>query len=360
MRIVEIIPQLHIGGAEHFTVNLCNELVNQGHEVTLIVTNPIQKYGHFSKYLDSRVRLISMDKKAGPDINLFFKLPKLILKLRPDIVHTHLGAIVYNILSPLIFSKAKYFHTIHNTAEKEATTGGYISAIARKFQFNLKTVKPITISKETHKSFEKYYGKKIKPTLILNGVPKGEISESSISEMESGILTLVNVARVMPQKNHLELVKAVEELNNEGYPIILYIIGYNDTPEGNEIKSMNLKYSHLLGPKSNPLDYMAKADGFILSSIYEGMPLTLIESMSIGKISICTPVGGIKDMITDGVNGILSKDTSKESLKEAIIRFINLSQDKREQISSNASASYNDYTMTKCTLEYLDVFNKQK
>ena len=360
MRIVEIIPQLHMGGAEHFTVDLCNELTNQGHEVILIVTNPVKKFGYFAQFLDSNVKLISMDKKYGADVKLFFRLPRLIKSLDPDIVHTHLGAIVYNIITPFIYTKARYYHTIHNAADKEATTGGSISAWIRKFLFNYHKTIPVTISEASRDSYYKYYGNRQNPELIINGVPYIDTDPKEAHEIDKSKISLVNVARVMPQKNQMALVSAVEELNEEGYEVELYLIGYNETPEGDAIRELNPKHARLLGPKDNPRDYMAAADAFILSSIYEGMPLTLIESMAVGVPSICTPVGGIVNMIKNGVNGILTANTDSTGIKDAIKKFIDMPYSKRKELGNAALDSYKNYSMEKCAQNYILLFSKEK
>lgn len=357
MRIVEIIPQLHMGGAESFTVNLANELSALGHEIILICTNSVEKYGYFSQFLSPKVKLISMDKRKGPDPMLFLRLPKLVKSLNPDIVHTHLGAILYNLLTPYICKKAKFFHTIHNSADKEAITGGRISAWSRKFLFRRNKVIPVTISKESKKSFLKYYGNISNPKMIFNGIPFMNINQENATEISSeSSLKLVNVARVMPQKNQMALVEAVEAINNEKIPVELYLIGYNDTPEGDAIRAMRTKHTHLLGPKDNPRDYMAASDAFILSSIYEGMPLTLIESMSVAKPAICTPVGGIIDMIDDGKNGVLATGTSMSEIKNAINRFANLSEQEREMMGKEALKEFSKYTMRNCANNYLKLF----
>lgn len=346
-----------MGGAEHFTVDLCNELASRGHDVTLIVTNPVRIYGHFAKFLSSDVKLISMDKRKGADPLLFFRLAKLVKRLKPDIVHTHLGAILYNILTPYIYPKAKYFHTIHSAADKEATTGGRISAWARKWQFKHKLAIPVTISKESYKSFKDYYGSDYDAIIIQNGVPIVDINTANASEIKhNNAIKLVNVARIMAAKNQLELVKAVENVNSKGYNVELYIVGTDNTPEGDEIRALKASHSHLLGPKMNPRDYVAAADAFILSSIYEGMPLSLIECFSVGTIPICTPVGGNINMIRDGINGILTAGTSAQCLEDAIIRFCNLTEDDKNRMKSASKASFGQYSMAKCGDNYLKYF----
>lgn len=351
-----------MGGAERFTLDLCNELSSRGHNVTLIVTNSIKKYGHFVQFLDKHVNLMPINKKPGADPSLFFKLPKIISSLRPDIVHTHLGAIVYNILTPYMYPKAKFFHTIHNQADKEALTGGRISASIRKWLFKHKKFIPITISPESDLSFKEFYGSDIDSSVILNGCPYSNVCKDRAYEIikhrESGDLILVNVARVMPQKNQIELVKAVEMVNLQGYNVHLFLVGTDDTHEASEIRQLKPIHTTLLGPRDNPRDYIAASDAFILSSIYEGMPLTLIEAFSTGSIPICTPVGGIKNMIQDEKNGLLTSGTKAEDLASAILRFLNLPKSKTERISHEAKLSYSKYSMTQCANNYLELFRK--
>lgn len=360
MKILEVIPQLHIGGAEHFVVDLCNEFVSKGHDVTLVVTNSLEKYGHFEKFLSPKVNLICMNKREGPDPVLFFRLARLVRKLKPDIIHTHLGAVLYNVISPYYYPKAQYFHTIHNTAEKEAIVGGKISSVARKWMFKKNRVCPVTISEESDKSFNDYYGDICKSVMIPNGVSDVKVDIEQARELK-GVdgLKLVNVARIMKQKNQIELVKAVEELNTKGYKVRLYLVGYDNTEEAEEIRNLNAKSCIILGPRSNPRDYMAAADAFVLSSIYEGMPLTLIECFSVGTIPICTPVGGCLNMIEDGVNGIIAQGCEAPDLLHAIMRLIEMDKEKRDSIENASLDSYSNYSMSECANKYLELFNQE-
>lgn len=354
-----------MGGAEHFAVNLCNQLQDQGHDVTLLVTNPVSKYGYFADYLSPQVKLISIDRKSGPNIKLFKNIYKIIKKENPDIVHTHLGAIVYNCIAPFKLKNCKFIHTIHNDAKKEAETGGIISSIMRKFLFKFSKYIPVTISDESHLSFIKYYGKNKRETIIPNGVPEKEINIYKAPEIleakQNNYLTLVNVARIMPQKNQILLAKVVNDLNRQGYKIKLFLIGNTETEEGTYIKSQNYTNVILLGPKSNPQDYMAASDAFILPSLYEGMPLTLIECFASQGFPICSAVGGINNMIKDKFNGLLINDPSSETnIKETILKFINMSPEERDLIKLNSKNSYKNYSMVKCSNNYCELYKINK
>ena len=331
MKILEIIPQLSQGGAERFVIDLCNEM-SMEHEVVLVVLHNVDNHGFFRKELSKQVRLISMNKRMGMDWQLFFRLAKLIREEKPDVVHTHLRGIVYTFLSYIFTSKIKFIHTVHNDAKMEA--GGGVSKWCRELAFNLKRVHPVTISEESQRSFEEFYH--LPSTLIYNGRPEYNFNTdiSAVQQELENIKTnkqakiIVNIARIQPQKNQLPLAKAIDNLNKQGYAVELAIIGNKaDKQIVNNIEALNSPYVHLLDVRTNPRDYMRAADAFCLSSIYEGMPITLIECFSVGTIPLCTPVGGIVNMIEDGENGLLANSSSQDDIEDMLKRYLYLKTD---------------------------------
>ena len=201
MKIFEYIPQLGSGGGERFTVDLCNELSNH-HEVVLCVSYSLEKLGFYKDEISPNVRVICMDKKKGFDFLLPFRIYNLIRKEKPDVVHTHLMAIVYSIFAILFFRKAKYFHTVHNSAKEE--TDGKIGEIIRRFLFSYRLAKPVTISPVSQNSFHDFYG--LKAPMIYNGrnIPSTlEISESV--QKEFNIFRHTDKTRVIVQYQLVQL-----------------------------------------------------------------------------------------------------------------------------------------------------------
>lgn len=359
MKILEIIPQLSSGGAERFVVDLCNEL-SKSNNVVLVVLHRIDKYGFYKNEIKSSVRVISLNKKMGADISILFRLYKLIKKENPDIVHTHLNAIVYSLLAWFKLKKINFVDTIHNDAAREAGKGP--NKWIRKFAFKSCRVYPITISKESQNSFLRFYN--CKSSLILNGRPAYDFSkdissvEEELSAFRCGTNTklIINVARVMEPKNQINLAKAIERINQEGTSIELIIVGRYESDNPICAQLHNFRHTHLLGQRSNPRDYMRVADAFCLSSLYEGMPITLIECFSVGALPLCTPVGGIKNMISDGENGLLAKGTRIDDIYELLIRFCRLSKVEIDKIRQKSLESFSMYDISICAKNYLDLF----
>lgn len=66
---------------------------------------------------------------------------------------------------------------------------------------------------------------------------------------------------------------------------------------------------------------MAYCDAMCLPSIWEGLPVTLLEALSVGCVPICSNVGGIPDVVESGINGFLSSSSSEEDYYEAMLEY---------------------------------------
>lgn len=362
MKIINVIPQLASGGGERFTIDLCNALAMQGHEVFLVVFFPLDDhFGFYKNELSDKVKLISLNKKIGFDITLALRLKKIIQEIAPDVVNTHLRAMLYIPLS-IITIKAKFFHTVHNTAEVEA--GGLIGGAIRKLLFKAGKVTPITISPESLASFEKYYGQTA--PMVFNGrdIPESlEISDGvrqEINEFKKTSTTkvLVQLARYTEVKRQDLMARVAKRLSDEGFDFIVLLIGRTEEKILNGVNAANCHVCHVLGEKKNPLEYLKAADAFCLCSTYEGMPISLIEAMGVGAIPVCTPVGGIVNVVKNGETGFLSEDISEASYYNALKRFLMLSGNEIELMKEKVKEAYKPFTMQECASKYLELYNK--
>lgn len=363
MRILEIIPQLSSGGGERFTVDLCNEL-SKHHKIRLIALYPLNTHGFYLKELNDNVEVVSFNKKNGLSLSLLYKIFQQIKTFQPDIVHTHLRGIMY--LPLAIFfgnKKIKYFHTIHSDAEKEA--GDRFSKLLRKLLFKIGKVIPITISEESLKSFIDFYHQKT--FMIPNGraLPKELIVSNAVrKEIDSYKFTpstkiIVNLARIMNVKRQPLIARVSKRLYEEGYDFVMLFIGRNENKEfGEELEQELGINTYILGERKNPLEYLQIADGYCLFSSFEGMPISLIEAMSMGAVPVCTPVGGIKNTIDDGVSGILAKDISETECYIALKRFLELNSDTLLTMRQNSIKTAESYSMEICAKKYINLFRE--
>ncbi len=355
MKIIEVIPSLCSGGAEKFVIDLSNQFAKEGHEVTIVTLYDSSPEFILEKYISNTVSRKSLNKKKGFDLKCFFKLLRLLYLVKPNIVHAHVRAIPYLLLPTLFCRFAHYFATIHSEAKREAGQG--IEVLIRFFLFKFKLVRPVTISPESQKSFKEFYH--LPSSLILNGTCDYIDSQVNLSKYRDGIdFMLVHIGRLLSVKNQELLMKSVSRIVKEGYKVRLLVIGRKeDNAIYEKLKvyfSDNIMY---LGEKQNPRDFLKIADAFCLSSVVEGMPISIIEAFSVGCIPICTPVGGCVDMIKNGENGLLAKDLSEEAYIDCLRIFFNLSAEVKNMMKHNARESYISlYSIQGVASKYLNLF----
>ncbi len=355
MKILHITPDLHTGGAQKFCVDICNEL-SKNDEVVLCSLDKLddaQKIMY--EKIHPTVRFICLDKKNNNPL-IIWKILKMLWIENPDITHTHLRAQFFSAL-PLILLRKPNIHTIHSLAQKET------SAIRRKIYkilYNLFNFTPVAISNMVLKSMQEEYGKKY-DVKIDNGVEPLKVTDQyeqtqkfiESLKKDNNTKIFVSVGRFFYVKNQELLIDAFESLLEKGYDAHLIILGsYSVVPEYAEICKSKIKtFSriHLLGQKSNVSDYLKEADALCFSSLYEGMPMAILEAFSIGLPTVSTPVGGVPDIIIDGQTGYLSKDMTVSSYCEALQRVID-----DDNIDSEMLISYfnQNYTISRCAAKY--------
>ena len=323
MKILQLAYSLEAGGAERFVVDLSNNLANQlQNEVILVIIKTETKAEniHYLQEVSPNVKFISLDCDSGLSLKAFWRVLHIIRKVKPDVVHAHCQ--VLQLFLPSIFIRhIKFFHTLHS-----------MPTICLAFKrlkwlyrlFYKKRIFPITISSTCQQSFiDLYHIKRVKT--IPNGrspiMTTSEYQEvrDTIYQMKTNNETpvFIHVARFNHLKNQKRLFNVFEKLQNEGVDFLLICIGRGfETEFGSKYKDNKL--IRILGQKKNVGDYLAISDYFVLSSDYEGLPISLLEAMSIGVIPISTPAGGVKDVIIDGENGYLSEAIDDRSLYNKI------------------------------------------
>ena len=368
MRIVHIIPSLSRGGAERFVVDLCNELANiKGCEIFLISLRDNAVADSFVSEISDRVTYTSFGKKAGFDAKVLLQVTQWMYKVKPDVVNTHTSSFEYLNLNVFFNfpSGLSVFHTVHNRAAQECPNS--LLKKIRGHYYKTGGVVPITISRDGSATFREYY-QLSNDHLIVNGRPELHVT-SELQEVKRKYPTkeneylLLNVGRVVEAKNQAMLVRSVQAFNRQfaDKKCRLLIIGdLREQHVVNHLKDLVKEdpFIELIGAKENVVDYLSVADAFCLSSHYEGMPISLIEALSVGCIPICTPVGGIKEMLTDKLNGFLSADTSEEAYLAAMTNF-DLS-DNKEDIRKNCVQTFaKNYHIRSTAENYFDLY-KQK
>lgn len=363
MRVLQIIYSLTSGGAERFVVDLSNELIEQGQQVSLCVLrdDSLEGYDFYKGELSASINYINLSIPAGFKISNSLLLYKVIRHLNPDIVHCHLNLVNYIFPLTYLFPHIAFFHTIHSHSRREAHNK--LEYHIRRFFYKRERVKAISISAESSKSFVLCYHI-LKYNEIINGRSKPILTDK-IDSVEKEIrkinkekgLVLLHVARCSIEKNQIMLISVFNRIIKEGYKCVLLIIGDGfHSEQADSLRELACDKIHFLGARNNVADYFYSSDAFCLSSSYEGMPITLIEAMACGCIPICTPVGGIVNIIKDRLSGYVSKTIDEEDYYKSVRDYL----DNPGEVDTHKLKEYyqDNLTIQSCASNHLKLYKQ--
>lgn len=139
---------------------------------------------------------------------------------------------------------------------------------------------------------------------------------------ETQPLRIGYLGRIEPYKGMTELLEACRQLKADGQNFRLVIAGKEQTegeylPHFQQELGENFEYAGLVSGQTK-CDFLRSLDVFILPTYFEGLPMSLLETMSYGMAPITTPVGSIPQVVEDGMNGIFIKDHDVDSIVEAV------------------------------------------
>ena len=364
MKIIQLITSLGNGGAEKFVVELSNELA-KSNDVILCTFRDNQPWMIPPTKLSADVKLHSLSVRGGKNIQNIIKIFKLIKREKPDVVHVHSSLIMYYLFFfLLIFKKTKFCYTIHSHSEFPSLIS--LFNFLNKFHLLVKSWTLIALSKSIKDDFEKKYPK-LCFVYVENGIAPLELSDKQLdifAELKEislkGAVLFLAIGNYTSAKRFDFLAEIFKDLFST-HNVRLLIIGKDVSKDKlieNKIISLDASNVSMLGIKTNIADYLNLSDAFICSSSIEGLPLVILEALSLGKPIVTTPAGAIREVVVNNENGFVAEDFSKEALIEKIECFIQSSEDLKIKIGENNVKKFNEsFTISICAQKYLNIYN---
>lgn len=353
MYIVQIMPEFGMAGAEIMCENLLYELKKMGHKVVAIslynykspITERLENAGIEVKYLN---------KKSGLDISMILKMSKFLKRENPDVVHTHRYVMQYAIPAAILSRVKKRVHTVHNIAVKE---NGKSARILAKIFYHKCHVIPVALSNSVKKTIiEEYKISDEKVPVVFNGINLSRCMSKTNYDV-GDTFTIIHIGRFAQAKNHMALVQGFEIFHKNYKNTKLQLIGEGELKEQiqNYTKTHKLDGCvEFMGLKDNVYTFLNGADVFALPSLYEGIPMTLIEAMGCGLPIVSTPVGGIPDMLKNEESALLVKG-NPENISDAFERLYK-NKYLRKHLGQNALIQSEKFSAKEMALKYYNIY----
>lgn len=344
MRILQVITQSELGGAQTVVVQLSNEL-SEYHEVILVAGQGDGKMWSMVKdtVIKENCPHLQRSISVKNDLLAAIELRRLYRKYKPDVIHLHSSKA--GTLGRIVFPSKKIVYTVHGFDSVRLAFRKFLP-IERVLQYFCKAI--VGVSKYDERNL-KEEGIKRNVFTVYNGISTLDCSNMSILEpFDVGRKTILAIARVSPPKKtqlFIEVARLLPQYNFVWIGNQREVTEYGPLPEN----------CYFLGNISNAGAYCSKSDILMLPSNYEGLPMVILEAMSFGKPVVASDVGGVSEIVRNDVNGYALENNT--SLFAEKIQYILENKEVYEKFSHNAMEMYNNtLTVDKMVNGYLNIY----
>lgn len=331
MRILLLSTSMGMGGADKQLLSAAQEMRLRGHVVLIVSLTPLGPMGLEARTLGIPTESLDM-RPSWPDPRGLLRLARLVREWKPDVLHSHM--VHANLLARvlrLFVPVPALISTIHNIYE-----GGAIRMAAYRLTNNLVDV--ITIVSQA--AADRFVEERIVPRRLLRVIPNGLDTErfrnvppearDSLRRslgLESEYVWIA-VGRFEDAKDYPNMLHAFARIHQRAPRTVLLLVGRGTYRDEIETLARTLAVPdavRLLGVRSDVPELMRAADGYLMSSAWEGMPVVLLEAASAGLPIVATSVGGNHEVVCDGESGFLVPPRDAEALAGAMQRMMDLS-----------------------------------
>jgi glycosyltransferase involved in cell wall biosynthesis len=335
--------QMEAAGAQKAMLELARGLKRRGHKVSVVTMYDKGNYvAVFAERYDLGIIDVGMKRpgernpllKGWRFIGGIVRLYRLMRTLRPQVLQTF--SHYSNILGPLMAWLAGVPVRISSQRMSLKDYSAWLLWLDRTIANSFLVHRMVAVSEGTRRFCIEEEG--INPDKLVkihNGIDTKRFSMKLSSEAQRDLrqelglypksLVVLTVARLHPQKGHRYLIEAIPQILRDFPQARFLFVGEGALAEVlvSQVSQTNLdKYIRFLGVRQDIPQLLAISDLFVLPSLWEGLPNSVLEAMAAGVPVIATDVDGTPELIGDGRTGLLVPPADPDALEEAICRLL--------------------------------------
>lgn len=311
MRLYQFITPSQIGGAEVHVLTLCRKLADRGHEVTAVCP----RGRALTEELRSRGIKLWAPRTTGKfDPVTLVRLAARLRRQRVDVLHTHLST------ASLLGGISARLAGVATVATVHGLNRRTCFMYARRI---------IAVSHAVAQHLASQGVPESRVQVIYNGVELSRYHQPPDARplrnqlhIPSGDFLIGAVGRLGPEKGHSYLIEATALLvTRESLPVRLLIVGEGRNRYALQQTARRCGIADrvlLPGFQRDVMPYQAALDVFCLPSLKEGLSLSALEAMALGKPVIASRVGGTPEVVVDGETGLLVEPANPQALAQAL------------------------------------------
>ena len=266
----------------------------------------------------------------------------IIKQEKIDIVHTNTSTIIDGALGAAIAGRPHIWH-LHEIL-KDNPAFRHIIPLNKVFK-NITTLSHKIVSVSTTVDKQITTGEKERRCVIYNGINTGyekRVNDNIRRELglNNNISLVLSIGAIIEKKGYEYLIDAIPDIVSQYEKVRFLIVGpVIDSLLHDKIKKkvcqMGIgKYITFLGYRDDVPEILQNADLFVMPSVKEAFPLSLLEAMAAGMPVVATKCGGPEEIVIDGETGYLVPSCCGNALKDAILTLLK-EKDRAEQMGKN-------------------------
>ena len=307
-RILFLIHDLSVGGAEKVLVNLVNNMDDTRFHITVMTLFDV---GVNRQFLKPHIRYLSCFKKVFPANSYIMKvfspgiLHRMFIREHYDIEVAYLEGPCARIISGCNDPTTKLVSWIHVEQHGAGEAAASFRSVGEAKRCYSKFNRIISVSQTVQDVFKDALDIPAIHEVLYNTNESEQIRNQSLEAAEDALFSademkLVGVGKLLPNKGFDRLLRIANYLRDEGYPVHIYLLGVG--PEKQKLVAYAKEHGMesavtFLGYQTNPYKYVAKCDLFVCSSFSEGFSTAATEALIVGTPVCTVEVAGMKEML---------------------------------------------------------------
>lgn len=364
-KILFVITGLNVAGAETQVVQLCKSFKAKGCQIELVSMLEPAAYLEELRELEVKVHSLGMTKGVA-DPRAIFRLRRIIAAFQPDIVHSHLvHANLLARITRLFVRMPRLICSAHSRTE-----GGKLLELLYRLTDPLCDL-TTNVSRE---AVVRYMERRIAPAHKIRFVPNGiETARFQRAETQTSVRPELGIGpddylwlaagRLVPEKDYKTLIAAFARVATQEPGAALLIAGIGPEREALEQLCRSLKVErrvYFLGMRRDIPDLMREADGYVMSSLWEGMPMVLLEAGASALPVVATDVGGNREAVRDGVSGFLVHPGNPSLMSERMLAVMSLTLQERLDMGEHGRRYIEaNYEMETVIRQWMDIYEQR-
>ena len=330
MRIVQVIDSLDLGGAEKMAVNYANALLTKIEFSGLVAT---RAEGNLKIELDDKVSYLFLNRKRIIDFGAVLRLRKYCKENNIDFIQAHGTSYFIAILVKFVYPKVKIvWHEHFGSRHTEDINKNTLLLFCSYFFKGIVVV---------NKSLEEWCKLNLRCNniILLNNFTSNKIEDPCTILKGFEGKKIVCIANLKYPKNHSFLVEIANKIFKKYPDWSFHLIGKDFLDDySNQLKAQIRDYNlndsvFIYGSKNDVFHILKQSDIAILTSISEGLPVSVIEYGLMKKPVVLTKVGEIPFIVKDGIEGFLVDSNDIDLFYEKLINYIQ-EEDLRTQMGN--------------------------